>query len=183
MSSVSWVNPIRFFLVVQAFVCFYCFPWTKDRCLVVNEVNKRISTGFLIWYEEVATNFEIEELLLAIHAQIGHPSMSLWTCSWDAVILHVGFSGGVIQSHTESYLFQFTPLQPARLWYAHKHGFVPDEDFDFLWNNCSTRQPSFVSQGFWRRQGGEWMSRLQGAPQVPQLNKLDIMDPWRGWRE
>mgnify|MGYP002803544019 FL=1 len=52
------------------------------------------------------------------------------------------------------------------LWYAHKHGFVPDEDFDFLWNNCSTRQPPFVSQGFWRRQGGEWMSRLQGAPQV-----------------
>ncbi|OLQ07165.1 putative serine carboxypeptidase K10B2.2 [Symbiodinium microadriaticum] len=26
------------------------------------------------------------------------------------------------------------------LWYAHKHGFVPDSDFDYLWNNCSARR-------------------------------------------
>ena len=25
------------------------------------------------------------------------------------------------------------------LWYGHKYGFVPDEDFDTLWNRCSVR--------------------------------------------
>ena len=25
------------------------------------------------------------------------------------------------------------------LWYAHKHGFVPEEDFDLLWNRCRAR--------------------------------------------
>ena len=44
----------------------------------------------------------------------------------------------------------------VRLWYAHKHGFVPDQDFDFLWKNCSMRQPSFLSQGAWRREAGAW---------------------------
>ena len=37
----------------------------------------------------------------------------------------------------------FAELAPLlnlhRLWYAHKHGFVPDSDFDYLWNNCSAR--------------------------------------------
>lgn len=42
------------------------------------------------------------------------------------------------------------------LWYAHKHGFVPDDDFDFLWNNCSKRHPSLLSSGFWRREEGRW---------------------------
>merc|ERR1719235_2106717 len=39
------------------------------------------------------------------------------------------------------------------LWYAHKHGFVPDDDFDFLWNNCSARHPSLLTLGNWRREG------------------------------
>mmetsp|Transcript_31157 Transcript_31157/g.58456 ORF Transcript_31157/g.58456 Transcript_31157/m.58456 type:complete len:534 (+) Transcript_31157:42-1643(+) len=42
------------------------------------------------------------------------------------------------------------------LWYAHKHGLVPDGDFDFLWNNCSARSPSFLAQGHWRRSNGRW---------------------------
>lgn len=42
------------------------------------------------------------------------------------------------------------------LWYAHKHGFVPDDDFDFLWNNCSYRHPSFIARGEWRREAGRW---------------------------
>jgi cathepsin A (carboxypeptidase C) len=42
------------------------------------------------------------------------------------------------------------------LWYAHKHGLVPDADFDFLWNNCSHRQPSFLARGHWRREAGRW---------------------------
>mmetsp|Transcript_68653 Transcript_68653/g.129489 ORF Transcript_68653/g.129489 Transcript_68653/m.129489 type:complete len:544 (+) Transcript_68653:44-1675(+) len=42
------------------------------------------------------------------------------------------------------------------LWYAHKHGLVPDADFEFLWNNCSQRHPSFLAQGQWRRESGRW---------------------------
>ncbi|CAE7648346.1 CTSA, partial [Symbiodinium pilosum] len=42
------------------------------------------------------------------------------------------------------------------LWYAHKHGFVPDADFEYLWNNCSARHPSFLSRGLWRRSAGRW---------------------------
>lgn len=42
------------------------------------------------------------------------------------------------------------------LWYAHKHGFIPDPDFEFLWNNCSARSPSFLSRGYWRREAGRW---------------------------
>jgi len=44
------------------------------------------------------------------------------------------------------------------LWYAHKHGFIPDADFNFLWNNCSSRHPSFLSRGQWQRQEGRWAS-------------------------
>jgi cathepsin A (carboxypeptidase C) len=42
------------------------------------------------------------------------------------------------------------------LWYAHKHGFVPDADYDFLWNNCSHRYPSFLARGQWLREAGSW---------------------------
>mmetsp|Transcript_43626 Transcript_43626/g.69227 ORF Transcript_43626/g.69227 Transcript_43626/m.69227 type:complete len:537 (+) Transcript_43626:43-1653(+) len=58
------------------------------------------------------------------------------------------------------------------LWYAHKHGFVPDADFDFLWNNCSMRQPSFLAQGFWRRENGMWMSSLQGTAALDGACKM-----------
>ncbi|CAD7954169.1 unnamed protein product [Amoebophrya sp. A25] len=34
------------------------------------------------------------------------------------------------------------------LWYAHKNGFVPDQDFDFLWNTCKARVPTKMS--VWR---------------------------------
>jgi len=44
------------------------------------------------------------------------------------------------------------------LWYTHKHGFIPDADFDFLYNNCSKRHPSFLSRGSWRREAGRWAS-------------------------
>lgn len=53
------------------------------------------------------------------------------------------------------------------LWYAHKHGFVPDGDFDFLWNNCSIRHPSFLNQGSWHRESGQWSrsALLAAAPE------------------
>jgi cathepsin A (carboxypeptidase C) len=35
------------------------------------------------------------------------------------------------------------------LWYGHKYGFVPDEQFHFLWNNCSARAPNQLSTGSW----------------------------------
>lgn len=40
------------------------------------------------------------------------------------------------------------------LWYSHKHGFVPDAEFDFLYNNCSARHPSFLTNGNWRAENG-----------------------------
>jgi len=46
------------------------------------------------------------------------------------------------------------------LWYAHKHGFVPDSDFDYLWNNCSARHPSFLARGHWRRSAGRWEAKI-----------------------
>ena len=33
------------------------------------------------------------------------------------------------------------------LWYGHKYGFVPEAEFDFLWNNCTTRSPSAHTLG------------------------------------
>mmetsp|Transcript_35831 Transcript_35831/g.43273 ORF Transcript_35831/g.43273 Transcript_35831/m.43273 type:complete len:567 (-) Transcript_35831:245-1945(-) len=35
------------------------------------------------------------------------------------------------------------------LWYAHKAGFVPDDEYEFLWNKCRVRHPSYISQGAW----------------------------------
>lgn len=46
------------------------------------------------------------------------------------------------------------------LWYAHKHGLVPDADYDFLRNNCSHRYPNFLSQGHWRRESGRWAAAV-----------------------
>jgi serine carboxypeptidase-like clade 1 len=42
------------------------------------------------------------------------------------------------------------------LWYAHKHGFVIDADYEFLWNNCSHRYPAFLARGSWQREEGRW---------------------------
>lgn len=36
------------------------------------------------------------------------------------------------------------------LWYAHKYGFVPEEDFDLLWNRCRARYARPMSRGRWR---------------------------------
>lgn len=33
------------------------------------------------------------------------------------------------------------------LWYGHKHGLVPDADFDLLWNNCTARIPHPLARG------------------------------------
>jgi len=49
------------------------------------------------------------------------------------------------------------------LWYSHKHGFVPDADYDFLWNNCSKRHPSSLARGYWRREAGAWAAP---APEI-----------------
>lgn len=53
------------------------------------------------------------------------------------------------------------------LWYAHKHGLVPDADYDFLWNNCSHRLPSFMARGSWKREEGRWAAAP--APERPAL--------------
>mmetsp|Transcript_52797 Transcript_52797/g.153579 ORF Transcript_52797/g.153579 Transcript_52797/m.153579 type:complete len:553 (-) Transcript_52797:108-1766(-) len=59
------------------------------------------------------------------------------------------------------------------LWYAHKHGFLPDSDFDFLWNNCSARHPSFMSRGYWKREANRWAAAppLETVPPVPGLDE------------
>ena len=33
------------------------------------------------------------------------------------------------------------------LWYGHKYGFVPDQEYDLLWNTCQVRSPAFLSKG------------------------------------
>jgi serine carboxypeptidase-like clade 1 len=35
------------------------------------------------------------------------------------------------------------------LWYGHKNGFVPDQEFDLLWNKCSMRSPPLIAKGKW----------------------------------
>ena len=35
------------------------------------------------------------------------------------------------------------------LWYAHKNGFVPEEDYDLLWNKCQSRHPIPLARGVW----------------------------------
>jgi len=42
------------------------------------------------------------------------------------------------------------------LWYAHKHGFVPDDDYTFLTENCSYTAPAFLARGSWQREEGRW---------------------------
>lgn len=44
------------------------------------------------------------------------------------------------------------------LWYSHKHGFVPDDDFHFLWITCGYRHPQFLARGHWQREEGRWAS-------------------------
>lgn len=54
------------------------------------------------------------------------------------------------------------------LWYSHHNGLIPDDDFDFLYNNCSKRQPSFLAQGFWKLEAeGRWAATLQA--ETPSL--------------
>ena len=35
------------------------------------------------------------------------------------------------------------------LWYGHKHGFVPEVDFDLLWNTCKVRYAHPMARGRW----------------------------------
>ena len=35
------------------------------------------------------------------------------------------------------------------LWYGHKNSFIPDDEFEFLWYNCSVRKPHPLSSGRW----------------------------------
>ena len=37
------------------------------------------------------------------------------------------------------------------LWYGHKYGFVPDDDFDVLWNTCKVRYGHVLSAGTWTK--------------------------------
>jgi len=49
------------------------------------------------------------------------------------------------------------------LWYAHKHGFVPDDDYTFLTQNCSVSHPAFIARGHWKREAGRWAGRQAAA--------------------
>merc|ERR1711966_322514 len=42
------------------------------------------------------------------------------------------------------------------LWYAHKHGFVFDDDYEFLSTQCGKQYPAFLSRGYWKREEGRW---------------------------
>ena len=35
------------------------------------------------------------------------------------------------------------------IWYGHKYGFLQDDQFDFLWRNCSARSPAAWASGRW----------------------------------
>jgi len=59
------------------------------------------------------------------------------------------------------------------LWYAHKYGLVPDSDFELLWNNCSYRHPSFLSQGNWLRTEGHW-SAGRSHPTMSHLKPAEV---------
>lgn len=55
------------------------------------------------------------------------------------------------------------------LWYAHKHGLVPDADYAFLRDNCSAAYPALrLARGRWRRAkgGGAWDDDV-AAPHGP----------------
>jgi len=49
------------------------------------------------------------------------------------------------------------------LWYAHKHGLVPDADYAFLSTNCSQIYPAFISRGRWKRNEGAWAAHETAA--------------------
>ena len=35
------------------------------------------------------------------------------------------------------------------IWYGHKNGMIPDDDFNLLWNTCGARHPSSLTKGRW----------------------------------
>jgi len=58
------------------------------------------------------------------------------------------------------------------LWYAHKHGLVPDRDFEFLRTNCSYRHPTFLARGHWRRKtAAQWEETVAVSTTNPDLQK------------
>lgn len=48
------------------------------------------------------------------------------------------------------------------LWYGHKHGFVPEADFDLLWNTCKVRYAHPMTRGRWSARGAERSSQEVG---------------------
>ena len=64
------------------------------------------------------------------------------------------------------------------LWYAHKHGLVPDDDFDFLWNKCgdSVRQSTkkFITKGRWIRENGRWADELLADASAPPSTECTL---------
>mmetsp|Transcript_10022 Transcript_10022/g.36653 ORF Transcript_10022/g.36653 Transcript_10022/m.36653 type:complete len:531 (+) Transcript_10022:48-1640(+) len=47
------------------------------------------------------------------------------------------------------------------IWYSHKYGFLPDDQYDFLWNNCSARYPSLDMDG---PKKGKWAIKSVAKP-------------------
>lgn len=51
------------------------------------------------------------------------------------------------------------------LWYGHKYGFVPEADFDLLWNKCKLRYAHPLTRGQWTRDSavrGGWRESVVG---------------------
>lgn len=63
------------------------------------------------------------------------------------------------------------------IWYGHKYGFVPDADFDLLWNKCGARHPASLARGKWEARAAA--SKVTGAKvqaaAIPE--KLRIANP------
>ena len=54
------------------------------------------------------------------------------------------------------------------LWYGHKNGFVPEQEYDLLWNQCSMRSPAVLSKGRWA-----W------GQNQPAANKAELVEQFR----
>lgn len=56
------------------------------------------------------------------------------------------------------------------LWYSHNAGLIPDDEFEFLYNNCSARYPALLTQGKWEMASGKFK---QAPPTFKASNQAE----------